>query len=225
MASRKYPPQDEIGILEAGERMKDNIGDPEDINLTAADVARLTAALTKARDSYDLNLETQATARTNRIMKDKAISDLEAILSEFNRRIQPLTTVDDVTRNKLGIPVYDTTATSAAKPTALPVVKIDNSMPMAQFVHFSDDDGSGKADGATAAQIHLKIGGDATGNIDDYRWLANDTDSPYFKEFTNPADAGKQAHYMVCWINSKGERGSFQLASATITSLLQNSNG
>ncbi len=35
------------------------------------------------------------------------------------------------------------------------------------------------------------------------------------------ADSGKQAHYLFCRVNSKGERGPWKMAFATVTSELQ----
>lgn len=131
---------------------------------------------------------------------------------------------DDAKRGKLGVPIYDTTPTSADAPDELPFVTIDTAMPMFHTLYVSDADGKGKPEGVREAEFHIKIGGAATGSIEDYRYLGRDTEPPYTKEFTNPADAGKQAHYMICWLNAKDERGPFQLISATITSLLQTDN-
>lgn len=129
-------------------------------------------------------------------MVDDAMKELAAILSEFNKRLQPLTATDDSTRGKLGIPVYDTTRTQAGAPTELAIVKLDTAMPLTRTIYFADADGKGKPEGVKALEIHVKIGGDATGKPDDYRFLAQNVESSYTKAF-DVADAGKQAHYYV----------------------------
>lgn len=222
MAGRKYPPTGDVEVLAAGEQFTTNSAAAVSAGLTEADIRRLTDARTAAQTAFDAHTVAQQTARANRAAKDDAMDALVDILSEFNKRLQPLATIDDSIRSKLGIPVYDAVPTQAAAPGELPSVKIDPAMPLAHTIYFADADGRGKPDGVKAVEIYIKIGGDATAEVNDYRYLAQDTESPYIKEFT-AADAGKQAHYLLCWINSSGARGAFQMASATVTSLLSNS--
>lgn len=217
MASERYPSRTDVETLAQANQFLTNAGTPANIGLTAADIARLTA---DGQAAYDAHVVAQKTARANRTAKDDKLSAVRDVLSELNRRIQPLTTFDDSTRGKLGIPVYDKTPTSADAPAELPLVKIDTAMPLSHAIYFSDADGAGKPNGVRAAEIYLKTGGDATGDVADYRFQAQDTESPYTKDFS-ASDAGTQAHYLVCWVNSKGERGAFQMASATVTSHLQ----
>ena len=214
MAGQKYPSRNDVETLAQADQFVTNATTPADIGLTAADITRLTAAAADAQTAYDAHVAAQQAARANRTAKDDKLNVVRDILSELNRRVQPVTGVGDATRSKLGIPIYDKTATGADAPAALPFVEIDTAMPL------SDEDGKGKPDGVRAAEIYYKIGGAATGNVADYQYQAQDTESPYVKDFA-AADAGKQAHYLICWVNSKGERGAFQMASATVTSLLQ----
>jgi hypothetical protein len=142
------------------------------------------------------------------------------ILSEFNGRTQDHPNMTDALRAKLGLPIYDAVKSKAPAPTETPVVSIDTKTSLRHEIDFSREDGKGKPEGSKEIEIHQKIGGEATGNIDDYKYKGRDTEPPYTLEF-NPADSGKQAHYMFCWLNASGERGPWKMASATITSELQ----
>lgn len=221
MAGQKYPSRSDVEALTQANQFLSNIGTPAESGLTADDITRLQDATSDGQSGYDLHVTTQQAARANRIAKDEKMKLVRSILSELNQRVQVFEGTTDTKRGSLGIPIYDKTPSKDGAPDELPFVTIDTSTPMAQYIFFSDADGKGKPDGARAAEIYFKLGGAATGNLDDYRYLGQDTEEPYFKEFTDPADAGKQAHYMICWVNNKGERGAFRLASATVTSLLQ----
>ncbi len=66
-------------------------------------------------------------------------------------------------------------------------------------------------------QIWIKIGDPAPTDPSQLRFLDVDTSTPYKVEFQGE-DAGKTAHYMLRWVNTKGEQGPWsQTVSATIT--------
>lgn len=223
MAMRKYPPFGDAEILAAADQFETNVGDPKDIALSADDIARLTDARTAATAKMATHTASQAKARADRTAKDEAVGAVEDILSEFNRRIQPLPTVTDARRAELGLPIYDKTPTVADEPDELPVVKIDAAMPLRHEIDFHGENTKGKPEGAKFVAVYLKIGGDATGDPKDYTLLGQDSEPPYTKQF-DATDSGKQAHYLFCWINSSGESGPFKMASATITSEKQTEN-
>lgn len=63
----------------------------------------------------------------------------------------------------------------------------------------------------------MKIGDPAPTDPKELRFLATDTATPYVMEYDG-ADANKAAHYMLRWVNRKGESGPWsQTVSATIT--------
>ena len=75
----------------------------------------------------------------------------------------------------------------------------------------------GKPEGVKGVEIWCKIGGEATMNEDDYKYLATDTASPYLA-IHKSEDIGKQAHYLLRWVNPRGEAGAWSNpVSATIT--------
>lgn len=222
MTTRKYPPQDDAGLIAAGQLMQDGLANPAEYSLTAADATRLSDALAAATAAFAANVTAQAQARANRVGKDEAMDALEEILSELNRRVQPLSTITDEQRKAIGLPIYDTTPTEAAAPGEIPVVKIDAAQPLRHEIRFSGEQTRGRPAGVKAIEIYIKIGGTATANVSDYQFLAQDSESPYVKDFA-VEDAAKQVHYLFCWVNSNGDRGAWRMASATITSELQTS--
>lgn len=223
MTTRKYPPQDDAGLIAAGRLMQDGLANPAEYSLSAADATRLSDALDAATAAFAANVTAQAQARAARVGKDEAIDALEDVLSELNRRVQPLSTITDEQRKAIGLPIYDTTPTEAEAPGEIPVVKIDAAQPLRHEIRFSGEQTRGRPAGVKAIEIYIKIGGDATADAADYDFLAQDGESPYTKQFA-AADAGKQAHYLFCWVNASGERGAWRMASATVTSELQTSD-
>lgn len=220
MAARKYPPQDDEGLLAAGKQFNENVGDPTEIGLAAADITRLANAVGAGQTAFDTHTASQVQARTDTQAKDAELGTLEDILQEFNSRTQGHPGMTDEKRTALGLPIYDAVKTKAPAPTETPFVTIDTATNLRHEIDFADEDGKGKPEGAREVEIHQKIGGDATGNVADYQYKGRDTEPPYTIEFT-AADSGKQAHYMFCWLNASGERGPWKMESATITSELQ----
>jgi hypothetical protein len=215
MATKKYPPRDEEGLLAAGKQFEDGIGDPTQVGLTAGDITRLANANTAGQTAYDTQKDLDIQLRAATREKETALDLIDDILSEFNGRTQKHPGMTDELRAKLGIPIYDTVKTKAPAPTETPDVSINTKTPLRHEIDFSN-----KPEGVREIEIHLKIGGDATGNESDYQYKGRDTAPPYTQSFI-AADSGKQAHYLFCWLNASGERGPWKMASATITSELQ----
>lgn len=65
-------------------------------------------------------------------------------------------------------------------------------------------------------EIWVKVGDPAPTDPSQLSFLALDTASPYVAEYDG-ADAGKTAHYMLRWVNTREEKGPWsQTVSATI---------
>lgn len=220
MADNRYPPRDDDGLLEAGNKFIDNVGDPTKIGLTAEDITRLTTSVSEGETARDEHNTAQTTARNKTVAKDEKLETVEDILQEFNSRVQGHPGMTDELRTKLGLPIYDSVKSFALAPTEMPNVSINTATPLLHVIEFSRDGGKGKPEGVREIEIWFKLGGDATGNPSDYDYIGRDTESPYTKQFV-AADSGKQAHYLCCWLNSKGERGPWKMVSATVTSELQ----
>jgi hypothetical protein len=66
-------------------------------------------------------------------------------------------------------------------------------------------------------EIWVKVGDPVPTDPSQLRFLATDTRTPYVAEYSGE-DAGKTAHSMLRWVNTKGEQGPWsQTVSATIT--------
>ncbi len=121
-----------------------------------------------------------------------------------------------VQRASLGLPPLDTTATTAGPPASKPViVKVDGGQRLIHIVHWVDENTPGskaKPAGVKRAILLLKIGTAPTGPSD-MPEVAADTATPYLYSFAE-ADAGKTAHWAVCWENSTGQRGPCSAVSS-----------
>ena len=66
------------------------------------------------------------------------------------------------------------------------------------------------------AELWVKIGDPAPVDPSELKFLGVDSRTPYTADFVG-ADGGKTAHYMLRWVNTKGEQGPWsETASATI---------
>ena len=73
-----------------------------------------------------------------------------------------------------------------------------------------------KPAGVRGAEIYCAIATTAPADPAAYRFLALDTATPYLIEHA-PADGGKTAHYLLRWVNTRGEAGPWsETVSATI---------
>ena len=74
----------------------------------------------------------------------------------------------------------------------------------------------GKPAGVMGAEIWVKIGPTPPVDPSELTFLSVDTRTPYTTDFDG-ADGGKQAHYMLRWVNTRGETGPWsETATATI---------
>jgi hypothetical protein len=74
-----------------------------------------------------------------------------------------------------------------------------------------------KPAGAMGCEVWVKVGPTPPVDASECHYLATDTATPYTAEYEG-ADGGKIAHYMLRWVNTRGERGPWsQTVSATIT--------
>jgi len=137
---------------------------------------------------------------------------LEAMTAEWRLLTAEITARRETTpaqRAALGLPAIDTTLTTAGPPASKPViVKVDGGQRLLHIVHWVDENTPGskaKPAGVKRAILLLKIGTAPTGPAD-MQEVAADTSTPYLYNFAE-ADAGKVAHWAVCWENSSGQRG------------------
>ena len=189
------------------------------LGLVADDIAPVQAAATAFNTTLDNNDVAQAAARAAREAKDAAGDAVETQVRPLAQRLQASGTVLDAQRHSLGLNVRSTTRTPVALPTTRPVATIDTSQRLQHTISFGDEETPGnrkKPAGVTGCEIWMKIGA-APVDPSELTYLATDTSTPYTAVFDG-ADAGKTVHYMLRWVNRRGERGPWsQTVSATIT--------
>ena len=181
-------------------------------------------ALQTGRDTWDTALgehnETQVIAATATQKKNQARESLEELARSTVRRLQTHPNIRDSDRLALGINTRSTTRTQAPAPTTSPVGLVDTSKRLRHTITFSDEttpNSRAKPDGIRGCEIWVKVGGEAPASPSELTFLALDTASPYVAQYDG-ADAGKTAHYMLRWANTRGEQGPWsQTVSATIT--------
>ena len=215
-----YIPSNDGEFIEFAENYIEQIdGNEENLGLTAGTTAGLTSTLTVFKSSYSQNNDTYTNYRASTEKKDDDRKPIEAKIREATRIIQVAPGVTDAQRAALRITVRQTSTTPTGPPTSRPVLEIDTSEPLRHTVKFYDNalETKGKPPGVRGVEIWCKIGGEATMDEEEYRYLGTDTASPYLAVH-RPEDVGKQAHYIARWVNSRGEYGAWSNPeTATIT--------
>lgn len=184
-----------------------------------ADLPPLTAAQATWDADFAANATAQAAAQSARQGKDAARAAFEAVIRPLVARLQASPDVDDTERAGLGITVPDRIATPAAIPATRPVVSVDTSQRLQHTVSFADEATPAriaKPSAVMGAEIWVKIGDPPPLDPSELTFLALDTRTPYTAKYAG-ADANKVAHYMLRWVNTRGEKGPWsETASATI---------
>ncbi len=183
------------------------------------DIPPLTAAQGSWDADYPANGTAQAAAHSARQAKDGTRKAYEALVRPLVARLQASPDVDDAERAALGITVPDKISTRAEIPATRPVVSVDTSQRLQHTVSFADEatpTRKAKPAGVMGAEIWVKIGDPPPLDPNELKFLATDTRTPYVATYPG-ADANKTAHYMLRWINTRGEKGPWsETASATI---------
>jgi hypothetical protein len=193
------------------------------LGLVAGDLTPVTTAHTAWTTAYTAHVAAQATAQGARAGKDASRAALEAAIRPLVRRLQgAVGVVTDDEKAALGITVPDTTSTPVAAPTTRPVVTVDASQRLRHTIAFADEATPtrvAKPAGVMGAEIWVKIaplGDPPPSDPSTLTFLAVDTRTPYTLDFDG-ADGGKNAHYLVRWVNTRGQKGPWsETATATI---------
>lgn len=194
-------------------------GNEADYGLTADDTTEIKSLKTNFAGSYAVNNSKQTEARSSRTKKDGDHKLLAAKLRESSQTVQRHSGTTDEMRVDLRLPVRDDEPSNIGEPATVPVAEIDTSVKLRHEISFYNEGSESKAipDGVQDCEIWCRIDGEATMNEDDYRYMGRDTDSPYLAVH-KAENVGKQAHYLLRWVNAKGEPGAWNGPfSATIT--------
>ncbi len=189
------------------------------LGLVAGDMTPVTTAKTTWDTAFPAHVTASAAAVAARNAKDTARGNLEGAIRPLVKRLQAGSAVDDAERAALGITVPDRTPSAVPVPTTRPVVKVDTSQRLQHTISFADETtptSTRKPAGVSAAEVWIKIDGPPPLDATQLSFLATDTRTPYLATFDG-ADGGKPAHYMLRWINTKGQPGPWsETATATV---------
>lgn len=189
------------------------------LGLVAGDMTPVTTAQTTWNTKYPAHIAAAAAAVSAREGKDIARQGVEAAVRPLVRRLQASASVDDTERAALGITVPDKEPSPVGPPTTRPVVTVDASQRLQHTIDFTDETTPtrrAKPAGVIGAEIWVKVDGPPPVDPGELTFLAVDTRAPYTRDYDG-AQGSKPAHYMLRWVNSRGEVGPW---SATVTATI-----
>ncbi len=195
-------------------------GDLAGWDMVAAELVPITNAKNKWDTDYSAHKAEVEIAKGKRETKDNSKDAAQDVVRPFVRAKQENSAVLPETKLAGGVPVRDTTRSPIPAPTTPPVItRVDTSQRLRHIIHWSDSTtptSKAKPSGAHGAEIRVKIGGPPPTGPDECEFIALDTATPHLIEF-DAADAGKTAHYMLRWVNAKGDPGPW---SATVSATI-----
>lgn len=187
------------------------------------------ADVTPAKDkqgTYDFDLNAhvaaQSAARTATAAKDISRTIVEDDIRALVNRIQAAPGTTDADREALGITVRGASGFAEADLNPAddrPLATIDISSRLKHVFKVQNQTSTGVKSGRPAGTLGAEIWrtvGPTPATEDDLSLVGIATRSQYVIEYPFE-DGGKQAHYMLRWVTSKGETGSWsETESATI---------
>ena len=190
------------------------------VGVPAATATALSDALLTFTDSLTAHQAAQTAALSARATKDGARQALTTLARPIIQMIQSNPAVTDEVRALMGLPLRDTTRTRVPVPTTRPVGQVDTAQRLQHTISWRDEstpNGKAKPAGVRGAEIYLFIGPTPPTDPSQAHFVALDTASPYLLVH-DAADAGKLAHYLLRWVNTRSEPGPWsETVSATIT--------
>lgn len=187
--------------------------------LTSVQVGAITNAYDPWNTCWGIHNAAQTAARSATMDKDTKRADAEPLIRAAVGVLQKSALMTDAVRATLHITVPDATRTRSAVPTTRPIAMIDTSQRLRHTINFKDEttpNSKKKPDGVMGAEIWCYIGANPPADASACSFVALDTSTPYVVEYSG-ADANKVAHYLLRWVNTRGEKGPWsETASATI---------
>jgi hypothetical protein len=190
------------------------------LGVPPATATALSNGLLLWTDSLAAHETAQIAATSARTTKDSARDALTIITRTTARSIQANPTVSDEIRALMGLPIRDDTRTRPPVPTTKPIGQVDTSQRLQHTLHWRDEtmpNSKAKPTGVRGAEIWVFVGPTPPTDPAQAHFVALDTASPYMLVH-DPSDAGKFAHYLLRWVNTRSEPGPWsETISATIT--------
>lgn len=193
-----------------------------DLGLPLVVATQLNTAKSEWELAFADHVAARAAAKAARNDKDAKRRAYIRLIREVTRRIQAHDNTTDADRAGLGITIPDTDPTPVGPPATRPVVKVDFSARLRHRIGFADEQTPtrrAKPKGILGAEVWVKLtdaGDPPPAGPVELTFLMLSTRTPAVAEYRGE-DAGKTAHYMVRWLNRRGDPGPWsETASATV---------
>lgn len=192
---------------------------PEAYGLKDSDLESLIHAQIDWQASYQASIESKAALDAANRGKENSRHALERPARALTQQIQKRTVTTDTQRARLGISQPAQARKAAPVPSTRPIARVDTGERLTHIIYFSDEQtptSKARPEGVIGCEIWNKIGGTAPTDQKELSFVFMDPVAPHKITYTGE-DAGKVAHYMLRWINTKGEAGPWsRTVSATI---------
>lgn len=194
----------------------------DSLGLSTSDLEPIDTHQAQWNAAFSQHLAARNSARGARETKDDARRDYEAAIRPLVRRLQANSEVSNAERAILGINI-PSDPTPAPVPNTRPVAMVVNSgQRLEHTITFSDErtpTRRAKPTGIVGAEVWVAVGIVGEGALPamsqyGFRGLEGRARS---KVHFEPADGGKMAHYILRWVNTRGEKGPWSaVVSATV---------
>ena len=192
---------------------------PDTYRVDSAEVKEFSRLLSAWDGHYAAAIAARDNARAATAVKDESRQVLEELIRSAAKRIQADSRVSNHARAEAGLPIHKTKRTPVAIPKATPIAQVIASDRLEHSIMFSDASTptrKARATGCTGAEIYIAIADHVPQDPSEFRFAALVTRTPHVLKFKGE-DGGKLAHYLLRWVNTKGQTGPWsQVATATI---------
>lgn len=183
-------------------------------------VTDLSSALQIWTDAYGTRKDALAAAMAATAAMKSARTALTKLARPAIQLVQNNPAVHDDARKAMGLRLPENPRARVPIPTSRPIGTVDTSQRLQHTLNWQDEaspNSIAKPDGVRGVEIWLHIGPTPPAGPDQCQFVALDSSTPYLLVH-NAADAGKLAHYMLRWQNTRNEFGPWsETISATIT--------
>ena len=187
--------------------------------LDAAEIAEAISAQVAFADALAAQLEAINLAQAATATQKAAQADLKRRIRRLAKRVQSSPAISDADRLGMGLRLRDRNPTKSPVPATHPVLTIDTRYRLKHGLQVNDSGASGtrsRPAKTMGCEIWIAIGPEAPSSMEGFRYHGMATKSKYEVAFDG-AEAGKTAHYLARWLNTRGVPGPWgETASATI---------
>ena len=141
--------------------------------------------------------------------KNEARDALKAALRTFIKAYLSYNpVVTDADRERMGLPLHDSTRSPIPPPSTIPELELDSSIIRQVMVHFKDagSEKRGKPRGVHGIELRWSLLETPPASVEELKNSAFDTATPYTFRF-DETERGKALYICPRWENNKGEKG------------------